>query len=222
MKPQPPNARYLRYPERHRRTREALAEAWERAQMPAADPGLRDVYAQIFRAPIRILACPLGKDVNQGGLLRLADAFRIEYVSFSPEPDDAYDCAGHRGAKVTQPHGWTPVRDAVAQAKSDGYQCVAVTLSERTVSFDVFEYSYPLALVMGEEKDGLPADVEAMCDGAVAIALYGQMMSLNVSTAAAIVLQHAVARYAAVTPDFQPVRNASRRLRGLAPVSYED
>ncbi|MDX2065639.1 MAG: hypothetical protein SFX74_07860, partial [Fimbriimonadaceae bacterium] len=53
------------------------------------------------------------------------------------------------------------------------------------------------------------------------IPLYGLVTSLNVATAAAIALHDAVSslRFA---HDFQPVRNSSRRLLGIAPADYSE
>lgn len=213
---------FLSWKQRQRRMAAALEEAWSRAGHTPEDPGLREAYEQIPRAPIRLIACPLRKDVNQGGLLRLGDAFRIEEVTFSPEPDGAVDRSGHRGTAATQPHRWISAETALEAARGDGYATVAVTLSERAVPLEGFEWRFPLAIVLGAEVDGVPPEVEAACEARVAIPLYGLVTSLNVATAAAIVLHAAVGAYARQNPAFQPVRQASRRLLGLPPVDYSE
>ncbi|MGV3613936.1 MAG: TrmH family RNA methyltransferase [Fimbriimonas sp.] len=206
--------------ERQRRMRAAQGDAWEEAGHIPADPGLRERYDSLPKAPIRLIACPLNKDVNQGGLLRLAEALRIERVDFSPEADGAIDMAGHRGTKGRQPWRWIDAGEAVDEAKAEGYQTVALTLSERAIHFERHEWRFPLAIVLGAEMEGVPPEIEAKCDAAVAIPLYGMVQSLNVAVAAAIVLQHAHSRLVAEHPEIEPARRVSRRLVGLPPVDY--
>lgn len=200
--------------ERHRRMRQGLVDAWAKAEHFAQDPGLRDTYESMPRAPIRLLVGPLNKDINQGGLLRLSDAFRIERLELTPEPDGAIDMAGSRGTKKHQPWRWREVGEAVDAAKSEGYRTVAVSISDRAIPFDEMQWEFPLALVLGAELEGLDPEIEARCDHTVAIPLYGIVQSLNVVCAAGIVLQHAVRAYARENPEFVPARGASRRLLG--------
>lgn len=196
--------------------RATLDEAWDLSIRTPDDPGLRDTYHTLPRAPIRLIACPLSKDVNQGGLLRLAEAFRLERVDITPEPDGAVDMAAHLGTKSRQPYRWIQAEQAVAEAASAGYQTVALTLSPRAMPLEKFPWRFPTAIVIGAELDGVPEEIERACQQAVAIPLYGLVQSLNVTMAAAIVVQRAHAAYVAEHPDFVPARAMSRRLLGLS------
>lgn len=198
----------------------ALDDAWKEGDKEASDPGLREVYSQIPRAPIRLIVLPLGKAVNQGGMTRVADAYRIERVDFSQEPDRAIDFAANRGTKGWQPWRWVPAEVALAEARSDGYSIAALTLSARAVDVAGAIWKFPLAILIGEENAGVSAEMEDQCDFSVAIPLFGLVQSLNVVTATAITLEYAIRAYSAVTPEFQPVRAGSRRLAGLEAVVY--
>lgn len=195
--------------------RATLDEAWDLSIRTPDDPGLRDRYHTLPRAPIRLIACPLEKDVNQGGLLRLAEAFRLERVDFTPELDGAVDMAAHLGTKSRQPYRWIPADRAVAQATEEGYHTVALTLNARAEPIDRIQWRFPLAIVIGAELDGVPEEIERSCQQAVAIPLYGLVQSLNVTMASAIVVQHAHSRYVAEHKEFVPARAISRRLLGL-------
>jgi tRNA (guanosine-2'-O-)-methyltransferase len=195
--------------------RATLDEAWDLSIRTPEDPGLRDRYHTLPRAPIRLIACPLEKDVNQGGLLRLAEAFRLERVDFTPEPDGAVDMAAHLGTKSRQPYRWIPADQAVAKATEEGYHTVALTLNPRAVPLDRIRWQFPLAIVIGAELDGVPTEIERNCQQSVAIPLYGLVQSLNVTMASAIVVQHALSRYVEEHPEFVPARAVSRRLLGL-------
>ncbi len=210
----------ISWKERHRRMRANLEEAWAASHHAPSDPGLREAYPTLPRAPIRLITCPLSKDINQGGILRLAEAFRLERIDFSPEADGAIDMAGHRGTKTFQPWQWIEVDVAVAEAKAAGYQTVALTLSDRATDLDRHDWRFPMALVVGGELDGVPPEIEEMCDAAVAIPLYWMVQSLNVAVATGMALQSAFGAFRREHPEFLPARSTSRRLLGVSPAEY--
>lgn len=199
----------INYRERVRRMRALNEAAWDRS----TSGSIREGYYDRPRMPIEIIACPLGKEVNHGGILRVAEAFMLSHVWFAHESDGAEDFSGHRGATQWQPHGWKNEFEAVALAKSKGHQVVALTLTDRAVSFDAFEYLWPCSLVVGSEMFGVPDEISDQCDGVVAIPMFGLMASINVATATAIVVQH-MARCYADEVGFAPLREESARLLG--------
>ncbi len=203
--------RLIGWKERQRRMRAAENEGWELAGHVAADPGLRERYGSLPRAPIRLIACPLIKSANHGGLLRLAEAFRIERVDFSPEPDDCIATSAQRGTRPYQPHRWIDAESAIAEARTEGLAVAALTLSRRSVVLDRVNWSFPLAIVVGSENEGVPLEIEELCDISVAIPLFGMVTSLNLASASAIVLQDAVREYRR-RHEFVPARSASRGL----------
>jgi RNA methyltransferase, TrmH family len=60
------------------------------------------------------------------------------------------------------------------------------TASRGGEDYDVTDLSGPLALVVGNEAHGLPADLDAVTDGVVTIPMAGRAESLNVGMAAAV------------------------------------
>jgi 23S rRNA (guanosine2251-2'-O)-methyltransferase len=66
-------------------------------------------------------------------------------------------------------------------------------------SYDKTDLTGPCALIFGSEGNGVSALLKQKCDAIISIPMRGQVNSLNVSTAASILLceaarQHAVAR----------------------------
>jgi tRNA G18 (ribose-2'-O)-methylase SpoU len=181
--------------------------AWmEVASLPGA---MREGYFDRPRMPIEILACPLGEEVNHGGILRVAEAFMLENVIFAFEEDEGNDFSGHRGAIQWQPYDWQLTLDAV-KTRTDRHR-VALTLTDEAVAFDRVAYRFPLTIIVGSEKRGVPAEVVAECDDVIAIPMFGLMGSLNVATATAIVVQHIASQYAKAN-GFTPIRPESQRL----------
>ena len=189
--------------------RELAGTAWQ--DIETLPESIRDRADILPRMPIEIIACPLGKAVNHGGLLRIGESFRVEMVTFSFEEDKANDFSGHRGAMRWQPYRWLAPLDALAEATAAGRQKVALTLGPSAVNFEDFDFRYPMSLVVGSEAEGIPGEVLAVCDASVAIPIYGLMGSLNVATATAIVVHHIANRYAKAN-GFQPLRDESKRL----------
>jgi tRNA (guanosine-2'-O-)-methyltransferase len=187
--------------------REIAETAWQ--DIETLPESIRERADILPRMPIEIIACPLGKAVNHGGLLRIGEAFRVQMVTFSFENDRGNDFSGHRGAIRWQPYRWMPPLEALAEAKDR--QKVALTLSPDAVNFEDFEFKYPVSLVVGSEIDGIPPEVLEQCDASVAIPMFGLMGSLNVATATAIVVQHLASNYAKAN-GFEPLRESSRRL----------
>jgi tRNA (guanosine-2'-O-)-methyltransferase len=54
------------------------------------------------------------------------------------------------------------------------------------------DMSQDLAIVFGNEKDGVSQKILDLCDGNLSIPMFGMVQSLNVSNAAAIILFEAV------------------------------
>lgn len=201
----------LTFRQRRQRQREAMDEVSARMNRIAEDPGLRETFDTLPRAPVRLIVPPMGKFVNHGGVLRIAEAFRLEHVFFEWEDDRATDFSGGAGVMQWQPYSWASVPDAIAKSKSDGFAIYGLALGERSVAVDRIEWRFPCALVLGQEKFGMPADIAALCDELVAIPLYGIGDSLNVTAACAICVHAAVAAHAR-EGEFEPARAVSRRL----------
>jgi len=212
--------RRLKPKQRRERMRENYREAMEEAGRDAGEPGLRDAYPAISRAPIRLVVCPLGKAVNHGGLLRLAEAYRLELVDFQVEEDRVQDVSGDTGAHFWQEQRWIDAADSIAEAKGKGHRIYGLALDDEAIPLGDVEWVFPAAIVLGEEKTGIPPDVKELCDAKIAIPLFGMVTSINVGHAAAITVEAAVSAYRRECPEFEPVRNASRRLLGLADASY--
>ena len=84
--------------------------------------------------------------------------------------------------------------DFLADAKAAGCWCYGADASGRT-SYAEVDYGGGVVLVLGSEGQGIRPRVAGACDALVALPLHGQMESLGVSAAAAVLL-YEVARAA--------------------------
>lgn len=63
-----------------------------------------------------------------------------------------------------------------------------VGLDERgSIPYTAYDFTRPVAIVVGSEGEGLSARVRKMCDATIAIPMAGQIASLNASVAAGVV-----------------------------------
>ncbi|MBX3118855.1 MAG: hypothetical protein KF784_07295 [Fimbriimonadaceae bacterium] len=211
--------KHLNYMDRRRQALAEIKEAWNLEHV-VQDPGLREVYEDLPRAAVRLICCALGKDVNQGGILRLAEAFRLEAVDYEPPYGEPFDFTAASGVETWQPHRWIDPSAAIEQAKENGYTVYGLTLTPTAQAIQSVHWQFPCAVVLGEEQKGISDEVAALCDAHVGIPMYGMIPSLNVSTAAAIAVFEVIKAYCNVHPEFEPARNASRQLLNLTEVEY--
>ena len=83
------------------------------------------------------------------------------------------------------------IRTTLRALQVNGFQIVAATEKSTTLIYDA-DFSKPTVLVMGSEDLGISREVMKLCDVQLAIPLVGEIESLNVSAAAAVMLYEVV------------------------------
>lgn len=128
---------------------------------------------------------------NIGSIFRTSDAILVEKIllcGISGKPPNKEIEKVALGAVDTVPFEYfEKVGDAVKKLKDEGYQIVALELTKQSVNYREAGYKNKLALVVGNEVDGVSDEVLSMCDMAVEIPMRGRANSLNVATAFAVV-----------------------------------
>ena len=138
---------------------------------------------------------------NTGSILRTADGAGVDRVilcGITPRPDQGGKqrraiAKTALGAEDTVAWEYEPdVRVALTRLAADGCQIVAVETSPDAVS--VFDWTprWPVCLVFGHEKDGVSPELKAHIETVVRIPMLGHKRSLNVATAAGVVLYELV------------------------------
>lgn len=83
------------------------------------------------------------------------------------------------------------IREAIRFLRDSGFKVVAA--SEKTVrNYTAFDYTDPVAIVMGAEDTGVAAENLRLCDEIVSIPQVGSIGSLNVSVAAGVMMYEVV------------------------------
>jgi len=144
------------------------------------------------RNPVRLVLDGVTQHYNIGAILRLADALLLEQVIVCGTPVNIRNRKLVQAARGTQ--GWVPWAEcesaeiAVRRAVAEGYQIALAELTEHSIPPEEFQPKFPVCLVLGSEKSGVSADVASMAEAAIAVPMRGMANSMNVATAAAIIL----------------------------------
>ncbi|CAN5133187.1 RNA methyltransferase [soil metagenome] len=148
----------------------------------------------IKKNPIYIILDDVLDTYNIGSVFRLADAVAAEKVilcigSETPPNHRIKKASINTTEWVTWEYSPSTV-DAIKKLRAEvkDVQVVAVELDERSVPYDTFEYSFPIALVVGHESDGVSKEVLDLCDGIVELPMFGVNVSLNVMVSLGIVV----------------------------------
>ena len=126
---------------------------------------------------------------NIGAIFRSAAALGIDAVLLTP---DSCDPLNRRSVRVSMGSvfliPWTWIENPLTKLKELGFRTAALALTDRSVSLDepALKAEARLALLMGTEGDGLPAEAISGADYVVRIPLMQGVDSLNVAAASAV------------------------------------
>jgi TrmH family RNA methyltransferase len=157
------------------------------------DIGLADVFAADLRL---VVLCDRVRDPgNLGTVIRCADAFGADAVLVSADSVDLYNPKAVRASTGSIFHlpiaVGVDLAAAVTAARTAGLAVLGadgaapVTVDDVTLSG---ELAGPVMWVLGNEAWGLTTEHAALLDRLVALPIFGRAESLNLSTAAAVLL----------------------------------
>jgi RNA methyltransferase, TrmH family len=132
---------------------------------------------------------------NLGTVIRCADAFGADAVLISQDSVDPYNAKAVRASAGSLFHlplvTEVNLSEAVIQARTAGLRVLGADAGASSTVDDLArsgELARPTMWVLGNEAWGLPADRADQLDRLVALPMYGRAESLNLSTAAAVLL----------------------------------
>jgi len=144
--------------------------------------------------PIIIVLDNIRSMLNIGSIFRTCDAFRIEAI---------YLC----GITATPPHreiertalgatesvNWryfNSTVEAVEELKENNFSVFAVEQTDKSILLNKFkvDQSHKIALIFGNEVEGVSNDAINLAEGCIEIPQYGTKHSLNISVSVGIVI----------------------------------
>jgi len=158
---------------------------------------------------IIVIAHNIRSTHNVGAIFRTAEGFGVKQIiltGYTPYPTFPGDRRlPHIAAKLTEqihktaldaetmvPFTYQEMPD-FEQLRQDGYTIVGLEQAPTSINLPDYRSPDKIALLLGEEVNGIPAELMDACDELIEIPMVGKKESFNVSIAAGIALYHLVA-----------------------------
>ncbi len=130
---------------------------------------------------------------NVGSAFRTCDAFAVEALwlcGYTPAPPHRDIHKTALGATETVAwKNFTTTHDAVLDARANGYKVYAAEQAHNSIPLQDFNWNNEkIALVFGNEVEGVNDEVLNAVDGCIEIPQWGSKHSLNISVALGVVL----------------------------------
>jgi tRNA G18 (ribose-2'-O)-methylase SpoU len=156
-------------------------------------------YENIRQLPVCVLLDNVRSLYNVGSFFRTADAAGIERlhlcgITGHPPKKALTKTALGSEERVPWTHSWNAAQE-LAAISDLGYEIAAVETSVHSV--DLFDWTprFPVCVIFGHEVDGISPALLERCDTHVRIPMLGAKHSLNVATAAGVVIYELLRKY---------------------------
>ena len=154
----------------------------------------KSAFQHAQKLPIAVVLENVRSMHNVGSVFRTSDAFLVNTIylcGYTPKPPHRDIQKTALGATETVVwKGIEKTQECIEKLKKEGYRILAVEQAHGSIPLDVFTLSsnQPIALIFGNEADGVSAETLSLCDGCIEIPQFGSKHSFNISVSAGIVL----------------------------------
>lgn len=157
-----------------------------------------ETFATIKRNPIYLVLDNVIDTYNIGSLFRLSDAIAAEKMYICGEVEYPPNSRIHKAAVGTEE--WVPWEKCsstvrtIKLLKKQGVQIVCVEQSPKAISYSLLANTlqFPVAIVIGNETNGISKEVLGLADKIVELPMFGVNKSFNVWGSAAVVVYKAI------------------------------
>jgi len=156
-----------------------------------SEPTEKDLK-KIKRNPIYLVLDRIIDTYNTGSLFRLADAVAAAKIYLCGEMEYPPSSRIHKAAVGTQK--WVPWEKkestlaTIKELKKKDIQILVVEQSNRSISYKEFKPKFPVAIVVGNETEGVSKEILDEADVIVELPMFGINKSFNVWGSAAVVV----------------------------------
>ena len=134
---------------------------------------------------------------NVGAIFRTADAAGVSSIylgGYTPTPIDRFNrprkdfIKASLGAEDMKWSQYKNIKTLFKNLKLEGYEIIAIEQSPKSIDYKKIKPSKKIALIVGNEVDGLSKEILSRCDKIAEIKMHGSKESMNVSVALGIAL----------------------------------
>ena len=154
----------------------------------------KEEFKSTKKLPITVILEDIRSMHNVGSVFRTADAFLVEQIllcGYTPNPPHRDIHKTALGATETvEWKAFENTTTAINALKKEGYHIYAIEQVHNSIELQTFEIfnQDKVAIIFGNEADGVKDETIAMTDGCIEIPQAGSKHSFNISVAAGIVL----------------------------------
>jgi len=150
--------------------------------------------------PVTVVLDNIRSALNVGAIFRTCDAAgvtKLYLCGITPYPPHnripktalgAIDTVSWEYAKTT--------REIIEKLRKENIKIVSVENSQRAVEFTKYKFETPVAMVFGNEIDGVEKGILEISDATIKIPMFGTKESLNVATTVGIALYEVIRQIA--------------------------
>lgn len=159
-------------------------------------------YREISKLPAMLVLDRVRSLYNVGAFFRSADAAgvsKIHLTGYTGHPPHRGISKTALGAEETVPwqHTWDPM-PLLSDLRKAGHEIAVLETSTRAVDLYDWHPRFPVAIVFGNEVDGVSSEIAELADVHVRIPMLGLKQSLNVAVAGGVVLFELLRKYRAL------------------------
>lgn len=155
-----------------------------------------DEFKLVEKIPFILILEDIRSLNNVGSLFRTADSFLLERlilagITGTPPNREIHKSALGAELSMEWEHHYDIV-EIILNLKENNYQIWALEQAEGSLSLENFKLNEnsKIALILGNEVDGVSEKALENCDGVIEIPQFGTKHSLNVSVSAGIAVWH--------------------------------
>ena len=155
---------------------------------------LAELLAQIHGTPMLLVLDGIQDPQNLGALTRTAEAVGVDGIVIPSRRATSMTGAAAKASAGASEHvsliSVGNIVQALQTLREGGFWCVGLA-GEGTQRYDEFDYTTPVALVVGAEGEGMRPLTRKNCDAIVSIPMLGKVSSLNAAVAGSILMYEA-------------------------------
>ncbi len=150
----------------------------------------RDAYNKLPKLPVTFVLDNLRSAFNVGSIFRTCDTLRVKnlflcgYTACPPHKKLEKTALGT--IEYVPWQYFETALEAVASLQSLGIEVWAAETTSKSIPYNQSVFPAELAIVLGNEVQGVSKDVMDMCNGLIEIPIRGYKNSLNVASACAV------------------------------------
>jgi tRNA (guanosine-2'-O-)-methyltransferase len=132
---------------------------------------------------------------NASAVVRTCDAagvMNIDIIRTESEPFPVNEAISTRVEKWLHFSTYFSTEECIAFLKKKGFTVAATHLGPSAIDYTKFDYTRPVALIFGNEAEGISSKALDLADAAIRVPMFGMAQSLNLSVSTGVILYEAI------------------------------